>query len=234
MNWREFWNRDTPIYVNDRHKLLHYQLVARDIARLVPSPDAVVLDYGCGEALSADRVAAQCGRLFLCDAAPFVRDRLQARFGPNPRIVVLTPESVADLPEASLDLIVVNSLLQYLSLDEFRGFLQLALAKLAPEGRLILADVVPHGLHPLADVGALLSFAWKGGFPGAALVGLARTALSDYRRLRRELGLSHYDEAEMREILRACGYECERLAVNLGHNPSRMTFSARPHRAEPD
>ena len=117
MNWREFWNRDTPIYVNQRHKILHYQLVARDLERLVPSPDAVVLDYGCGEALSADEVAARCAKLYLCDAAPLVRSRLEASFGANPAIVVLAPETLSSLSDRSFDLVVMNSLLQYLSLD---------------------------------------------------------------------------------------------------------------------
>src|SRR5688500_5562537 len=78
MNWRAFWDRDTPIYVSERHKVLHYARLASDIAALVPSPDAAVLDYGCGEALSADRIAARCGRLYLCDAAGTVRERLRA------------------------------------------------------------------------------------------------------------------------------------------------------------
>ncbi len=34
MSWRDFWNADTPIYVNERHKALHYGLVARDIVGL--------------------------------------------------------------------------------------------------------------------------------------------------------------------------------------------------------
>src|SRR5688500_18923408 len=76
MTWREFWNRDTPIYAGERHKLLHYRLLAKDVAALIPSPEAAVLDHGSGEALSADRVAARCRRLYLCDAAPFVRERL--------------------------------------------------------------------------------------------------------------------------------------------------------------
>ena len=58
MSWRDFWNQDTPIYVSERHKVLHYWRIANDIGRLVPSPDAWVLDYGCGEALSANRVAS--------------------------------------------------------------------------------------------------------------------------------------------------------------------------------
>ena len=227
MSWRDFWNQDTPIYVSGRHKVLHYARIAGDIARLVPSPDAAVLDYGCGEALSADRVAARCGRLYLCDAAPLVRERLLARFAGDARIAVLSPEDVESLPDGSLDLMVANSVIQYLSLDELRALLRLARLKLKGGGSLILADVIPPDVSAVADASALLSFAWKGGFLGAALVGLARTAVSDYRRLREELGLAQYDEAEMIEIFDEAGLSGERLPWNIGHNPSRMTFRAR-------
>lgn len=226
--WREFWNRDTPIYVDDRHKALHYAGIADDIAALVPSPGAAVLDHGCGEALSADRVAARCARLLLCDAAPLVRERLSARFAGEPRIAVLAPEAVEALPDASLDLVVANSLAQYLRREELAGLLGLWRAKLKPEGRLVLADIVPPGVGPLADAGALLAFARSGGFLAAALAGLVRTALSDYRTLRRRLGLSHYTEGEMLALLRERGFAAKRSPRNLGHNGARMTFEGRP------
>jgi SAM-dependent methyltransferase len=228
MSWRDFWNQDTPIYVSERHKILHYARIAGDIAKLIPSSDAAVLDYGCGEALSADRVAARCSKLYLCDAAPIVRERLRTRFAGEPRIAVLSPEDAENLADACLDLIVANSVIQYLSLDELRAFLALAREKLKSGGSLILADVIPPEVSPVTDASALLAFAWRGGFLGAALAGLARTAVSEYRRLRDELGLAQYDEAEMIDILGDAGFSAERLPQNVGHNQARMAFRARP------
>jgi SAM-dependent methyltransferase len=228
MNWRDFWNRDTPIYVNERHKRLHYQGIARDLVSLIPSPEAVVLDHGCGEALSADRVASACARLVLCDSAPLVRERLAARFRGEPRIEVRAPEEIEALPESSLDLVVANSLVQYLSMEELRELLRLWRAKLKPEGRLVIADVIPRAVSPFQDAAALLAFAGRGGFLGAALVGLARTAFSDYRRIRGALGLSQYDEGEMIGALAANGFRAARRPHNIGHNQARMTFLAEP------
>ena len=74
------------------------------------------------------------------------------------------------------------------------------------------------------DVRALLGFAWQGGFLGAALLGLARTAFSDYRKLRTELGLAHYAPAEILDLLDDRGFRGERAVRNFGHNPKRMTF----------
>ncbi|WP_210485049.1 class I SAM-dependent methyltransferase [Microvirga antarctica] len=228
MNWRDYWNQDTPIYSGERHKLLHYRGVANDIIDLIPFSEAAILDYGCGEALFADRVAARCGHLYLSDAAPLVRGRLEERLGSNAKVSILAPEEVSALPDGALDVIIVNSLLQYLSLEELRTLLGLWRDKLSAQGRLVIADVVPPHLSPVTDARALLSFAWTGGFLKSAVVGLGRTAFSDYRRLRGAIGLSQYDEAEMLDILRAAGFHAERAPVNLGHNQARMTFFASP------
>ncbi|HEV2563820.1 MAG TPA: class I SAM-dependent methyltransferase [Microvirga sp.] len=231
MNWRDYWNQDTPIYASERHKLLHYRLIANDIIGLIPSPEAAVLDYGCGEALFADKVAAKCRQLYLSDAAPLVRERLNERFQDNERIIVLPTDDVADLADASLDLIVVNSLVQYLSLDEFRALLKLVHEKLKADGRLVLGDVLPPDLSPLTDAKALISFAWQGGFLRAAVSGLARTAFSEYRKIREEVGLAQYSEEEIVDLLGDAGFEPRRAERNLGHNQARMTFVARPAQA---
>ncbi|WP_243371344.1 class I SAM-dependent methyltransferase [Microvirga solisilvae] len=227
MNWRDYWNQDTPIYSGERHKLLHYKRVASDIIGHIPSRDAIVLDYGCGEALFADQVAAKCRKLYLSDAAPLVRERLQAKFGAAERIAILSPDQVANIADASLDLIVVNSLLQYLSLDELRGLLKLWRAKLKSGGQVVIADVIPPDVSPITDAKALLSFAWHGGFLKSALAGLARTAFSEYRKIREEIGLAQYSEDEMVDILQDAGFTPERAPRNFGHNQARMTFIGR-------
>jgi hypothetical protein len=53
--------------------------------------------------------------LYLSDFAPTVRAQVAARFASNPRIKVLGPEEVDRLPNGTFDLIVSNSMMQYLS-----------------------------------------------------------------------------------------------------------------------
>lgn len=228
MDWKTFWDRPNPIYVDERHKAAHYRGIADDLIALVPAPDAAVLDHGCGEALEAERVAAACGRLYLLDAAPSVRAKLAERFGAVRNIAVLAPESLDALPDRSLDLVVANSLLQYLSADELDRCLAEWRAKLRPTGRLVLADVIPPDVSSVTDALALLRFAAREGFIGAALGGLVRTAFSPYRKLRRELGLSMYAEGQMLDRLSEAGFRAYRSERNLGHNPARMTFIASP------
>jgi hypothetical protein len=78
------------------------------------------------------------------------------------------------------------------------------------------------------DVLALLHFARKNGFLKDALIGLLSTALSDYRQLRTRVGLQRYGEGEMMAKLAAAGLTASRAHFNIGHNPWRMTFVARP------
>jgi SAM-dependent methyltransferase len=228
MSWRDFWNGTHSIYVSERHRALHYQSIAEDMARFVDKPDAMVLDHGCGEALSADLVARRCAKLFLFDAAPRVREKLAARFGADPGIAVLDDAGLAALPDHSLDLVVANSLAQYLSRDELAGLMTFWRGKLKPSGRLVLGDIIPPDADALADAAALLGFARRGGFFLKALRGLAATFFSDYRKLRQELGLTRYAEAELIDLLRQQGFSAARSRPNIGHNQQRMLFVATP------
>lgn len=226
MSWRDFWNGEHSIYVSPRHKTLHYRQIARDIVAHIPAPDSVVLDVGCGEALSADLVAAACAKLYLCEAAPSVRERLRAMFGGLGHVAVVSPEEVEALAEDSLDLVVANSLIQYLGCEELAALLSLWREKLKTGGKLVVADVIPPDISPLTDASQLLAFAWRGGFLGAALAGLVRTAFSDYRKLRAQYGLSTYRAEEIAALIAQAGFEDVTPAKNFGHNPHRMTFVA--------
>lgn len=226
-SWVDYWNGDTPIYVNARHRTLHGQIVAADIAALVEGEGAVVLDFGCGDALSAEIVAARCTRLFLCDAAPAVRARLSARFEGHAVVTVVAPEEIAALAEGSLDLVVAHSVAQYLGREELAALLGLWRRKLRPGGRVVLGDLLPPDLPATADALALLRLAWSGGFLPAAVLGLVRTALSDYRRLRGALGLTRYGEGEALAMLEAAGFAARRLPHNPGHNQARMAVEGR-------
>ncbi len=105
----------------------------------------------------------------------------------------------------------------------------LFLRLLRPGGLFILGDVIPPDVSAATDAMALLRFAAANGFFIAALAGLARTVvLTDYWRLRSDLGLARYDEAAMLARLDAAGFSAERAPINIGHNQARMTFLARP------
>jgi SAM-dependent methyltransferase len=228
-DWISFYDfKHSVIYVNARHRDVHYRTIARDIRAYIPSAAARVLDYGCGEATSADLLADASTHLALVEAAPNVRAALAARFADNPKISVLTPEQAAALPQASLDLIVLHSVAQYLGAAELDGLLATFRRLLKPDGLFVLGDIVPPRMAAPAAALALLRFGATNGFFWAAVGGLIRIFVSDYLRLRKNVGLSHYSAGGALEKLARAGFSARRAKRNIGHNQQRMTFLARP------
>ena len=225
-SWIDFYDSAHSIYVNARHRDVHFRRIAQDLAAYV-RPGATVLDYGCGEALRADIVGAKAARLILIELAPGVRARLAARFAKEAKIEVGGADRLTSLPDHSVDLVIMHSVAQYLSAEELDAALALFRRLLAPTGVLVLGDVIRPQTSAVADALALLRFGAGHGFFFAALVGLGRTVLSPYWRLRSALGFRRYDEAAVVAKLAAAGFSAERAARNIGHNATRMTFLAR-------
>jgi SAM-dependent methyltransferase len=226
-DWIAFYDSAHAIYVNDRHRDIHYLRLADTIAGYVPSPAAAVLDYGCGEALHADRVARVAGRLMLAEGGSSVRSRLIERFAREPRITVVPTERVAQMPPDSFDLVVMHSVAQYVTAGDFIETASLFYRLLRRGGLLVVGDVLPPKVAMVSEAAALLRFGFAEGFFFAAIHGLIRTFFSDYRHLRTQLGLTRYSEAEMIDKLYAIGYATTRAKENIGHLKTRMTFLAR-------
>jgi SAM-dependent methyltransferase len=226
-DWVAFWNSNHPIYVSRRHREVHYRLLAQDVLARVPA-GAHILDYGCGEALHADLIADSAAHLTLCETAHSLRARLLRRFDGHARIRVCSPEELAPLPDGSFDVVVMHSVAQYMSPQEFDAALAAFRRLLARDGLLVIGDILPPHVTAATDAIALLRFGLAQGFLGAAVAGLLRTLASDYWRLRSRLGLTRYAEAEMIDKLARAGFSARRDTRNIGHNPARMTFLARP------
>lgn len=228
-SWIDFYDfKHSVIYVNARHRDVHYRTIAEDIRAHVPSPAANVLDYGCGEATSADLVAQASGHLTLVEAAPNVRAALAARYAGNPKITVIAADDIETQPAASFDLIVMHSVAQYLTAAELDRLLGIFHRLVKPTGQVIVGDIVPPAFAAPAAAFALLRFGAANGFFWAAVGGLIRIFVSDYFRLKKTHGLSHYTEDAMLERLRAAGFRAQRAPRNIGHNQQRITFLANP------
>lgn len=222
--WREWWNTPHRLYVNERHLRVHYARLADAIIAALPAArPLVVLDYGCGQALDAARIADAAGRLLLYDTAPVVREALAERHRAAANVAVLDDAGIAAVAADSVDVVVVSSVIQYMPRAEFTALLGRWWAWLRPGGLLLLADVIPPEAGMAQDVAALLAVAWRNGFLGAALAGLASTTFSSYRRLRRDHGLSVYGEAEILGLMERAGFAARRHPANVLSSQARMT-----------
>ena len=232
-SWLDFWNAPNAIYVSRRHQEAHYAKVLAGISRFVPAGGAaVVLDWGCGDALAADDLAQTCRTLLLYDRADGTRSRLLANYAGRPNIRVLDDAELGGVAPASVDLIVVNSVVQYLDRRQFGEALHLFHRLLKRDGTLLLGDIIAPDTPLVGHVTTFLRFAWRNGFFVAAIVGLARNFVSPYRKLRREAGYACYTDMQMLGLLRDYGFVGERLASNIAVSQLRFSYLARKSSAE--
>jgi ubiquinone/menaquinone biosynthesis C-methylase UbiE len=231
MTWREFFQNDTPLYVNERHKMLHSKGIARDYLRLFQTlslgSQSVILDYGCGEALCTHELTSACEHIWLYDPSSLVQERLREQYKDHTTIKIITSTELDALPPHSLDMVLITSVIQYLDAPSLSQALSVIHRLLKPSGHLVIADVILPHAGMLPDLKALLQFAWQGGFFIAAFVGLVRTYFSDYRALREKYGLSCYSVEALTNVLKEHAFEAKIYSPNIGHNSSRMTYVAK-------
>jgi SAM-dependent methyltransferase len=232
-SWLDFWNAPNAIYVSRRHQDAHYAKVLSGIGRFMPAGGAaVVLDWGCGEALAADDLAQPCRTLLLYDRADSMRRRLLSHYADRPKIRVLDDAQLDAVPPASVDLIVVNSVVQYLDRRQFTDALCLFHRLLKSDGKLLLGDIIAPDTPLVGHVTTFLRFAWQNGFFIAAIIGLARNFVSPYRKLRRDAGYACYTDMQMLGLLDDNGFAGERLASNIAVSQLRSSYLARKSNAE--
>jgi SAM-dependent methyltransferase len=227
--WADFWSADHPIYVNARHAAVHYDRIAADLAGLLKDKSKpTVVDWGCGDAYGAPVLAKACGGLLLFDAVGAVQRRIAARFAGAAGIRVLDDQAWRLLHDGSVDVIIMNSVAQYLSQGEFEAVLDDFRVRLRKDGVIYLADIIPPDAGMLPDVVSLLATGARHGFFLAACSGLARTWFSRYRQIRNQAGFSTYSEKAIDALARKHGLSALRLPANVGFNQQRMTFRLRP------
>jgi SAM-dependent methyltransferase len=226
-SWLDFWNAPNAIYVSERHRQAHYAKILSGIGRFLPAGGAaVVLDWGCGDALAANDLAQTCRTLLLYDRADTTRRRLFSNYADSPKIRVLDDMKLGAVPPASVDLIIVNSVVQYLSRRQFSDALQLFHRLLKSDGKLLIGDVIAPDTPLIGHVTTFLRFAWQNGFFVAAVIGLMRNFISPYRKLRRDAGYACYTAGEMLGLLHENGFVGERLTTNIAVSQLRSSYLA--------
>lgn len=178
-----------------------------------------ILDFGCGYGAIAEALAEQASVVCLWDAAESMRrtavERLADR--PNVRGVDLEREN-----PGQFDLILVNSVVQYMTPDELRGWLRRWRTMLAPDGCVVLSDLIPPRHSTLADLRSLLFFSLRRGY----LLEAVRNVLRERKRYgatAQAVPLLHVAQHELQRDAEAAGLTVQFLPENLTHFRGRIT-----------
>jgi SAM-dependent methyltransferase len=204
-----------------REEALEY---VRRLASVVGVPaGAVVLDFGGGVGFVSEALSPLAGVVWWWDPSPAMRAVAAPRLAKLPNARILPGEALAGEPAAEprFDLILVNSVVQYMPPDELRAWLGAWRDLLRPAGQIVLSDLVAPG-HGL--VGDALDQVWlgvRGGFLARALLaGLVE--LGPIRAATRRHGFTRLAPEDLRGHARAAGLETRFLPGSLTHRRRRF------------
>jgi cyclopropane fatty-acyl-phospholipid synthase-like methyltransferase len=219
--WRSYWES-----LSDRCQLFREQAneyVRRLEAALPLESNARVLDFGCGFGFVAAILAPRVGEVFLWDASSNMRQRARVNVAgqPNIRFVDLSePRVVAT--ELRFDLILVNSVVQYMTHDDFSAWLALWRDMLGPKGRVVVSDLIPPTYPSSSDIVDLLRFSARRRILARAIWQLFGD-LWRYWRVRRVCSLTRIGREDLSRLGQTAGFVVSFLPMNLTHFTKRCT-----------
>jgi SAM-dependent methyltransferase len=215
-DWRTYWET-----IDERKKV--FRVEARDhverLRRLVPlDKSSRVLDFGCGFGFVAEELAPHVGCVGLWDAAASVRRRARLRTAQLDNVELADPFE----PGARYDLITAHSVVQYMTPDEIREWLERWRALLRTPGRLVLSDLLQPETSSPRELARYLQFAARSGFFVDAFVEGVRE-IARYSRARRARPLTVVTPDQIAAWGSAAGYRVDILPENLSYRASRRT-----------
>ncbi len=204
-----------------------FELEAADYVRRLLTvvdlrPEMALLDFGCGFGFVAERVGQRVGELYVWDVTRNMRERCVRRVSRRCPVTVLDLQAGAAGVNARVDMILVNSVIQYMTLAELRNWLREWAILLRPAGRIVLSDVISLDSTFVSEVRDSLLFATRQGF----LLRSLRETIAGFRRyaqMRRSHPLLRLSAGELAREATAAGLRCEQLANNLTYRRNRVS-----------
>ena len=161
--WESYWEG-----LNDRQQLFREQsdeYIRNLDSTLGLDSRARVLDFGCGFGYVAELLAPRVGELFLWDSSANMRRRARLNVAGHQNIRFLDLSDSKPLSgELQFELILVNSVVQYMTFDEFSAWLLRWRNMLAPGGRIVVSDLIPPDYPAIWDIVDLLRLSARRGF----------------------------------------------------------------------
>jgi SAM-dependent methyltransferase len=219
--WESYWEG-----LNDKQQLFREQ--SEEYFRNLDStvrldPQSRVLDFGCGFGYVAEALAPRVGELFLWDASANMRRRARLNVAGHQNVRFLDLSAPKSLPdELRFELILVNSVIQYMTFDEFSAWLLRWRNMLAPTGRLVISDLIPPNYPAILDIVDLLRFSARRGFLVRA-IWQAFSEIWRYWGVRRVQPLSRVGRENLSQQAKDAGLTVSCLPLNLTHFKRRLT-----------
>jgi len=226
-SWLTFFDQGDRVLRDPDLQRARYERIAQDLERLIPlHPGLQMLDYGCGDALAASRYLARGVRLALYDRSPRIMEQLRHRFAGAADVRALSSKEYEEIPPDQFDVILVHSVIQYISSPQLPGLLRRWHTLLKPGGTLVVSDILTRSTSGWADAFSLLRFGLSQGMTRSVLQDLMHVLNSRYHALHRTVGLTRYDVIELKESLARAGFDVQRLPVNPGPLRGRCAYRA--------
>jgi len=199
-------------------------------SNIVLDQRARVLDFGCGFGFVAAMLSPRVGQIFLWDASPNMRRRARMNLAgyTNVRFLDLSNSSTLVL---HFDLILVNSVIQYMSHDDFASWLLRWRDLLGTRGRIIISDIIPPYYRASWDVMDLLRLSIQRRFLTHA-IWQAFKELWRYWGVRRVRPLTRIGPEYLRQRATNAGMTVHYLPRNLTHFEKRLSAVFTPEGAK--
>jgi len=219
-SWKSFWESASSCRLN-RVEASHFVETLEQQVGLQSSWR--VLDFGCGFGFTTGLIAARVASVSAWDAAANMRAHARDHLAVHGNVEFLDLGTAIALPsDVDFDLIVVNSVVQYMSADEFAGWLVAWRDGLDPRGRLVLSDLIPREYDVRRDIPAVLLFSLRRRTLLRALIEGVKE-WRRYRQVHRSVPLLTIAPEELVQQATELRLDVKILPVNLSSHPARLS-----------
>jgi cyclopropane fatty-acyl-phospholipid synthase-like methyltransferase len=190
--------------------------------------DERVFDFGCGFGWVSATLAPLVSEVSFWDPSPNMRAVAEQNTAHLHNATLLQPPSIEPGGEPDgrhgdpFDLILVNSVAQYMETGELWDWLRVWRSMLASGGRIVLSDLIPPDHGSLSDIADLVRFGLRTHTTLRAVTD-AVGGLRTYWTTSRQVPLRRIDVDDLRAHAAAAGLAVEVLQRNLTHFRKRWT-----------
>jgi len=217
LDWRDYFERLQPKQQIFQAEAEYF--VAKLEEAIPLSDNWRILDFGCGFGFTARALAPKVSRVYAWDIAENMRDHAKRNTADLDGVVC--PNRLPD--HVNFDLILVNSVVQYMTIEELGEWLSRWAVLLWPAGRIVISDIIPEKINPLLDMASLLLFSLHRGFLLQAVVdGL--NEVGRYTHTRNKHPLTLLNPATVLRLAAEVGLDTFVLTRNLTYRRQRYSL----------